>query len=209
MPVTAPKKAIGWAVEKSARGAVHLLGWEDGDELDYQEAADDDDDEDDSGAYEGRRRTISGTKTQWPRGLPAPPLASSPASKGLPGSFVSVSERQSGRIVGPVDQTFTSIPGGDHDDDEVRTAAETSAPRRAGLGGRNSGRASSTLAARAHLAAAEGLSAARSGPVRAGGAGGGLSYSNRRSVAGAGAGAGAAVSSPAVAGAGIRLVSAH
>ncbi|GAA5968127.1 hypothetical protein JCM8115_001748 [Rhodotorula mucilaginosa] len=204
VPVTAPKKAIGWAFEKSARGAVHLLGWEDGDEFDYQQAADEDEDEDDSGAYDGCRRTIIGTKTQWPRGLPAPPLtsASSPASKALPGSFVSVSERQSVRKVGPVEQTFTSTPGGDDDeDDDVGTAAETSVPRRTGLGA--SGRASSTLAARSPTGEPN---TARGVPVRASG-GGGLSYSNRRSTAGAGAGA--AVSSPAVAGAGIRLVSAH
>lgn len=199
MPVTAPKKAIGWAVEKSARGAVHLLGWEDGDELDYQEAADDDDDY--SGAYEGRRRNISGTKTQWPRGLPAPPLA---PAKALPGSFVSVSERQSVRTVSPVKQSFMSTLGGDDNDEDgdVGIAAETNIPRRA----------SSTLAARSHLAAAGGPNTTRGVPVRAGGAvGGGLSYSNRRSShAGGGAGgAGAAVSSPAVAGAGIRLVSAH
>lgn len=210
VPVTAPKKAIGWAVEKSARGAVHLLGWEDGDFDDQEAADDDDDDEDDSGAYQRRRRTLSGTKTQWPRGLPAPPLASSssPASKALPGSFVSVSERQSVRTVGPVEQTFMSTPGSnDDDDDDVGTAAETSAPRRAGLGGgAASGRGTSTLAARSHLVAAGGPSAARGVPVRAGGgAGGGFSYSDRRGAAGAGAGA--AVASPGRAG--VRLVSAH
>ncbi|GAA5869002.1 hypothetical protein JCM3774_002444 [Rhodotorula dairenensis] len=187
VPVTAPKKAIGWAVEKSARGAVHLLGWEDG-SFDGHEDSDDDNDEDgdDEDQAARRRRTISGTENGGRRGLPAPPMLTSTTSiplppKVVPGGFVPVSERLPLRAV------------------PFRTVEESPAP---------------TAAERAGMDFTAGLRQTGLGPsprdplpVRAGGAA--ISYSARRTASGTAAAPVVHNGGRAGGGAGARLVSAH
>lgn len=80
VPVTAPTQALGWAVAKSAQGAVHLLGWEDGDDEDELSEAEGGEgvweDSDEEGKKERNRRRQgkkrSGQASGRPRGLPAP-----------------------------------------------------------------------------------------------------------------------------------------
>lgn len=192
VPVTAPKKALGWAVEKSARGAVHLLGWEDGGS-DGQEGSGDEDedgDDEDQTARLSRRRTISGTESGRRRGLPAPPITSSSSmlssstshdSKLLPGGFGPASERLPPRTV-----PFATMKG----------SPQPMAAEQAGV--------SVTASAGTRQA---GLGATPRGavPVRAGNAG--VAYAPRPAARGpvaapVGHGNGSG-------GAGVRLVSAH
>ncbi|GAA5976552.1 hypothetical protein JCM10908_005542 [Rhodotorula pacifica] len=193
VPVTAPKMAFGWAVEKSARGAVHLLGWEDGDsDQDEAEREADEDGED------GRQRRIgsnSGYKTKWPRGLPAPPSTSSipqGSKPQLPGSFatsVSDSKQASSRVApdyGLASVVEDSSLAPTNLEAEVATP-DRSAPRRAGLG---------RTIAPSVLQPAGSAYARAALPVRAGGAN--APYTTTRRTASSGGGGG-----------GARLVSAH
>lgn len=152
VPVTVPKKAVEWAVEKSARGAVHLLGWEGDEYVDH----DDSESEEDEDELDRSRSARQSRKR-----LPAPPMQVANGSKSLlPGSFVSETRSDSfTRASG--EQRHSTTPADDRYSNTAHTRYEDSADR-------------------SHAAAASPPST-RAVPVRTGGVPHAFSVTGRRS----------------------------